>query len=74
MVIQMMDDIWDKMRKMPRETDRIFSGFLGQSYKQTALPAKVLPDKAVVEYKDGVLTVTTPKAKEKKAGKRLDIR
>ncbi|MBI4153280.1 Hsp20/alpha crystallin family protein [Candidatus Woesearchaeota archaeon] len=52
--------------------ERSYSGF----YRQSALPAEVVPDKATAEYKDGVLTVTMQKAhlKERNKGRHIDIK
>lgn len=52
--------------------ERSYAGF----YRQFPLPAKVLPEKADAEYKDGVLTVTLPKEEPRtlEKGKRLGIK
>jgi HSP20 family molecular chaperone IbpA len=45
----------------------------GSLYRSIALPSVVVPEKAKVEMKDGMLTVTLPKAKEP-AGKKIPIK
>jgi HSP20 family protein len=45
----------------------------GSLYRSIALPATVVPEKAKAEMKEGMLTVTLPKAKEP-AGKKIPIK
>jgi len=45
----------------------------GRLYRSIALPATVVPEKVRAEMKEGVLTVTLPKAKEP-AGKKIPIK
>ncbi len=45
----------------------------GSLYRSIALPSDVVPEKAKAEMKDGMLTVTLPKAKEP-AGKKIPIK
>ena len=45
----------------------------GRLYRSIALPAAVVPEKARAEMKEGILTVTLPKAKEP-AGKKIPIK
>jgi HSP20 family protein len=46
--------------------------FVGRFQRTVALPAPVAADKIKAQYKDGVLTVTIPKAEEAKP-KRIDV-
>jgi len=48
--------------------ERSFSGF----YRSVPLPSKVIPDKAVAKYEDGILEVIVPKI-EKKKQKKIEI-
>jgi len=45
----------------------------GRLYRSIALPATVVPEKVQAEMKEGILTVTLPKAKEP-AGKKIPIK
>jgi len=45
----------------------------GSFFRQVALPAHVVGDKAKAEYKDGVLKIAIPKAPEKK-GKKIAVK
>jgi HSP20 family protein len=46
--------------------------YFGHFHRTITLPAEVAPDKIRAQYKDGVLTVTLPKAEEAKP-KQIDV-
>ncbi len=46
--------------------------YYGSFSRTVPLPAEVKPDEARAEYKDGILTVTVPKAEQSK-GRKIDI-
>lgn len=51
-------------------SERSYKGF----YRSMTLPCKVIPEKAEATYKDGILTVTLPKAEKKIATKKIKVK
>ena len=52
------------------KAERTYKGF----YKELTLPCKVIPEKAEATYRDGILTITIPKAKEARIKKRVKVK
>ncbi len=77
--IELLEDVLTVSGERKRESEtqegetfrseRVF----GRFERSLALPAAVTPDKVSATYKDGILTVTMPKAEESKP-KRIDVR
>ncbi|MEM2933079.1 MAG: Hsp20/alpha crystallin family protein [Candidatus Pacearchaeota archaeon] len=50
--------------------ERSYKGF----YRSMTLPCRVIPEKAEASYKDGILTITLPKAEKKIATKKIKVK
>lgn len=46
----------------------------GSFYRSMTLPVPVVKEKAKAEFKNGILTITLPKAKPEKKGKKIEIK
>lgn len=66
-----------KKRKKTLENEEIYRSeqFYGSFSRIIPLPSEVQPDKAVAEYKDGILSIIVPKSDNTTLrGKKVDIR